>query len=137
MTRKFDSQSRNRSRSTGVERERFERSRSTGVERERSRGSRSAGAGRERFEASRLTQVERESELLRERSSERASERERERAIENAFGLIAVLERCITLRLGEVRRKALRVIPRGKQRLTVYRAHQVTRRAFSALRVIR
>ena len=26
--------------------------------------------------------------------------------------------------------KALRVIPRGKQRLTVYRAHQVTRRAF-------
>ena len=35
------------------------------------------------------------------------------------------------------RRKALRVIPRGKHRLTVYRAHQVTRRAFLALRVIR
>ena len=33
--------------------------------------------------------------------------------------------------------KALRVIPRGKQRLTVYRAHQMTRIAFSALRVIR
>ena len=33
--------------------------------------------------------------------------------------------------------KALRVIPRGKHRLAVYRAHQVTRRAFSALRVIR
>ena len=28
------------------------------------------------------------------------------------------------------RGKALRVIPRGKQRLTVYRAPQVTRRAF-------
>ena len=27
-------------------------------------------------------------------------------------------------------RKALRVIPRGKHRLTVYRAHQVTRKAF-------
>jgi len=33
-------------------------------------------------------------------------------------------------------RNALRVISRGEQWLAVYRAHQVTRRAFCALRVI-
>ena len=60
MNRKFDSRSRNRSRSTGVDRERFGRSRSTGAERERFGRSRSTGVERERLGGSRSTAAKRE-----------------------------------------------------------------------------
>ena len=60
--------------------------------------------------------------MERKRDSERDMERERERERdEMRYRKRAKGER--------TRWKALRVIPRGKQRLTVYRAHQVTRRA--------
>ena len=57
---------------------------------------------------------ERESEREREREGERARERKRDSEAEREQG-----------EKGSERRMALRVIPRGKQRLTVYRAHQV------------